>query len=120
MNAKRSKMAMSIAMKPGQQIFMQAFMLYMSGSQLNIFSINITAMAILTPLGALFTLDQTFSHLKDVDLQMPKMIYIALNLLFLGIGLYKMSIMRLLPTTAADWTSKIVWKEHMEITSIPP
>jgi Protein of unknown function (DUF1077) len=45
---------------------------------------------------------------------------LALNLLFLGIGLYKMSSMRLLPTTAADWTSKIAWKAMAETTSIPP
>jgi hypothetical protein len=28
--------------------------------------------------------------------------------------------MRLLPTTSADWTSKIEWKQMMERTSIPP
>jgi ER membrane protein complex subunit 4 len=117
---KRQKMAMSIAMKPGQQIMMQAFMLYMSGSQLNMFSINVTTMAIISPLTAIFTMDQTFSKLQDADLQMPKLIFLALNLVFLGIGLYKMSSMRLLPTTSADWTSKIVWKDMVETTSIPP
>jgi hypothetical protein len=38
--AKRSQKAMAIALKPGQQIAMNAFMMYMSGSSLNIFSIN--------------------------------------------------------------------------------
>jgi hypothetical protein len=33
---------MAIAMKPGSQIAMNAFMMYMSGSTLNIFSINTT------------------------------------------------------------------------------
>jgi ER membrane protein complex subunit 4 len=118
--AKRQKMAMSLAMKPAQQIAMQAFMLYMSGSQLNMFSINVTTMAILSPLSAIFNMDQTFSKLQDTELQIPKLIYLALNLAFLGIGLYKMSSMRLLPTTSADWTSKIVWKTMEETTSIPP
>jgi ER membrane protein complex subunit 4 len=118
--AKRQKLAMSIAMKPAQQIAMQAFMLYMSGSQLNMFSINVTTMAIISPLSAILALDQTFSKLQDTNLQIPKLIYLALNLLFLGIGLYKMSSMRLLPTTAADWTSKIAWKAMAETTSIPP
>lgn len=118
--AKRQTMAMSIAVKPAQQIAMQAVMLYMSGSQLNMFSINVTTMAILSPLSAIFTVDQTFRKVQDADLQMPKLIYLALNLVFLGIGLYKMSSMRLLPTTSADWTSKIVWKDIVETTSIPP
>jgi len=84
------------------------------------FSINVTTMAIISPLTAIFTLDTTFRQFGDVDLQMPKLIYLALNLAFLGVGLYKMSSMRLLPTTSADWTSKIVWKDMVETTSIPP
>lgn len=91
-----------------------------TGSQLNMFSINVTTMAIISPLTAIFTLDTTFRQFGDVDLQMPKLIYLALNLAFLGVGLYKMSSMRLLPTTSADWTSKIVWKDMVETTSIPP
>jgi ER membrane protein complex subunit 4 len=125
---KRQKMAMSIALQPGQQIAMQAFMLYMSGNQLNMFSINVTTMAVITPLTAIFNIDQTFRKVQHDTtndeandmLQIPKLIYLALNLAFLCLGLYKMSSMRLLPTTSADWVSKIEWKEMVEITSIPP
>lgn len=125
---KRQKMAMSIAVQPGQQIAMQAFMMYMSGNQLNMFSINVTSMAIISPLTAIFSIDQAFrkvQHDTTTDdgndmLQMPKLIYLALNLVFLCVGLYKMSSMRLLPTTSADWISKIEWKEMIESTSIPP
>ena len=35
-------------------------------------------------------------------------------------GMYKMGSMKLLPTTSADWTGSVVWKELMESTSIPP
>jgi hypothetical protein len=126
--AKRQKMAMSIALQPGQQIAMQAFMMYMSGNQLNMFSINVTSMAIISPLTAIFSIDQVFrkvQHDSTTDdandmLQIPKLIYLALNLAFLCVGLYKMSSMRLLPTTSADWISKIEWKEMIESTSIPP
>ena len=125
---KRQKMAMSIAVQPGQQIAMQAFMMYMSGNQLNMFSINTTSMAIISPLTAIFSIDQAFrkvQHDTTSDdatdmLQIPKLIYLALNLVFLCVGLYKMSSMRLLPTTSADWISKIEWKEMIESTSIPP
>jgi len=54
-----------------------------------------------------------------VDLQIPKLIWIAFNLLYLMIGLYKMSSMRLLPTTSADFADAIVWKEMLEQSAVP-
>jgi len=121
--AKKRTKAMSLAIKPGQQIMMNAFMMYMSGKNLNIFSISITSMAILSPIKSIFTLEKTFASLGGDDasnLQMPKLVFIALNLVWLAVGLYKMSTMRLLPTTSADWTGSVVWKEMMETSSIPP
>lgn len=118
--AKQKSHAMSIAMRPGQQILMNAFMMYISGSQLNIFSISITSMAILTPVTNILSMDAAFGQLPKVDLQWPKLVYCLLNLICLALGLYKMSSMRLLPTTSADWVSKIVFKEVLETTSIPP
>jgi hypothetical protein len=102
-------------------------MMYMSGSQLNIFSINTVSGAIMSPLTGLFSLHKTFSHLadsttpsSDANLTTPKLVFVALNLVWLCVGLYKMSSMRLLPTTSADWMHRIAWKEMQELTSIPP
>ena len=122
LQAKLYSKAMSLATKPGQQIMMNAFMLCMSGKHLNIFSISITAGAIMTPLTGILSLNKTFAPMEEqnADVQIPKLIFLALNLIWLGVGLYKMSSMRLLPTTSADWTGSIVWKEMMETTSIPP
>mmetsp|Transcript_3037 Transcript_3037/g.4084 ORF Transcript_3037/g.4084 Transcript_3037/m.4084 type:complete len:193 (-) Transcript_3037:47-625(-) len=122
---KRKNMAMSIAMKPGQSILMNAFMMYMSGKQLNMWTITTTSGAVMSPLAGILALEKTFAHLATPDskenyLQMPKLIFIALNLAWLALGLYKMSTMRLLPTTSADWTHRIEWKDMMETTSIPP
>jgi hypothetical protein len=117
--AKRKQKAMAIAMKPGSQVAMNAFMMYMSGTNLNIFSINTTSSAILTPITSIFSIERTFANL-DVDTQMAKAVYIAINLVWLGVGLYKMSAMRLLPTTSADFADSIVWKDMMETSSIPP
>lgn len=117
--AKRKAKAMAIATKPGSQVAMNAFMMYMSGSNLNIFSINTTSSAILTPLTSIFSIDRVFGKL-DVDTQTAKAVYIAINLVWLGVGLYKMSAMRLLPTTSADFADSIVWKDIMETSSIPP
>mmetsp|Transcript_21487 Transcript_21487/g.51260 ORF Transcript_21487/g.51260 Transcript_21487/m.51260 type:complete len:187 (-) Transcript_21487:118-678(-) len=119
MVARRKQKAMAIAMKPGSQVAMNAFMMYMSGSNLNIFSINTTSSAILTPLTSLFQLDRIFGNL-DVDASTAKMVYVAINLVWLGVGLYKMTAMRLLPTTSADFADSIVWKDMMETSSIPP
>ena len=118
--AKRQAQAMALATKPGQQVLMNAFMMYMSGSTLNIFSISVTSMSIISPVTSIFQVENIFSKLEEVDTQMAKLIYIALNLVWLAIGMYKMSSMRLLPTTSADWADSIVWKDMMELTSIPP
>lgn len=45
---------MEIGLAPGKSLFMTAFMMYMSGSGVQIFSIMITAMALLNPLKNLF------------------------------------------------------------------
>lgn len=103
-----------------QQIAMNAFMMYMSGSQLNIFSISTTTSAIMTPVSNILSLNKQFAHLSEVNLTTPKLAFLALNLVWLAIGLYKMSSMRLLPTTSADWTHRIAWKDMQELTSIPP
>ena len=116
---KKKQKAMSMAMAPGQQIAMNAFMMYMSGNSLNIFSISVTSSAILTPVRSLMAMEKTFQPLGD-DLHMAKLIFIVLNLLWLGVGLYKLTSMKLLPTTSADWTGTVVWKEVMETSSIPP
>jgi hypothetical protein len=118
--AKKKAQAMSLASKPGQQVMMNAFMMYMSGSTLNIFSISTTSTAILTPIASIFKLEQMFGKFEEVDTQMAKLIYVGLNLVWLAIGMYKLSAMRLLPTTSADWADSIVWKDMMEISSIPP
>jgi hypothetical protein len=121
---KKGQMAMGLATSPGRSIMMSAFMMYMSGSNLNIWSINTISMAIVTPLTALFGISKQFARFEDadgkVDLQMPKIIFVVLNLVWLFVGLYKMSNMRLLPTYSSDYSGRIVWKEMMEVSSIPP
>mmetsp|Transcript_17898 Transcript_17898/g.44233 ORF Transcript_17898/g.44233 Transcript_17898/m.44233 type:complete len:211 (-) Transcript_17898:30-662(-) len=117
--AKRKSKAMAIATKPGNQLAMNAFMLWMSGKNLNIFSISTTSSAVLTPITNIFRVESVFENL-ETDTQVPKLIFVALNVVWLGIGLYKMSSLRLLPTTAADFMDSVVWKEMSETSSIPP
>ena len=56
---------------------------------------------------------------NSVDLTTPKLIFIALNLASLGVALYKMKAMGLLPVTAADWTGYLVQKSWEEYGAIP-
>lgn len=121
---KKSSAAMGLATSPAKSVLMQSFMMYMTGSNLNMMSISVTSMSILNPLMAILGINKQFAKFEDasgkVELQMPKLIFTLLNLVWLAVGLYKMSKMRLLPTTSADWSGRIVWKELMESTSIPP
>ena len=120
---KESK-AMSIAFSPGKQIAMNGFMLWMSGKNLNIFSISITTMAILNPVKGILGIANAFRSCEDpdgkVDLTNAKALFLLMNLVWLGVGLCKMATMKLLPLTSADWEGYVVWKHVMETSSIPP
>ena len=89
----------------GQGIFM-AFMLWMSGSSLQIFSIMMTALAVMQPLRALLGVGAAFAPYKDLSpsvLLAPKLLYCAIQLLFLGVGIWKCSTLGLIPNSAADF-----------------
>eukprot|EP00555_Chaetoceros_dichaeta_P002254 CAMPEP_0198252932 /NCGR_PEP_ID=MMETSP1447-20131203/3406_1 /TAXON_ID=420782 /ORGANISM="Chaetoceros dichaeta, Strain CCMP1751" /LENGTH=159 /DNA_ID=CAMNT_0043938375 /DNA_START=262 /DNA_END=741 /DNA_ORIENTATION=- len=122
--AKKQANAMAMATSPGKSIMMNGFMMYMSGSSLNMWSLNVTGMSILTPIKSILGMNFAFKKFEDpdgkVDMQMAKVLFALLNLIWLGVGLYKMSKMRLLPTTSADWSGSIYWKEMVEVSSIPP
>lgn len=119
LTAKKQQKAMALATKPGQQVLMNAFMMYMSGKNLNIFSISTTSSAIITPITSIFRVENMFGKF-DVDTTVPKLVFVAINLAWLGVGIYKMTSMRLLPTSSSDFTDYVVWKDMMETTSIPP
>ena len=122
--ARKQSKAMSIALSPGKQIAMNGFMLWMSGKNLNIFSISITGMAIMNPIKGIMNVSNAFRSCEDpdgkVDLTSSKILFMILNLFWLGVGLYKCSKMKLLPVTSADWESYVVWKNVLETSSIPP
>lgn len=121
---KKNSAALAFATGPGKSVLMNSFMMYMSGSNLNMWSISVTGNSLMNPVKSIIGVNKAFAKFEDpngkVDLQMPKLIFILLNLVWMAVGLYKMSKMRLLPTTSADWSGRIIWKEMMEVTSIPP
>ncbi|KAJ1457421.1 hypothetical protein M885DRAFT_514955 [Pelagophyceae sp. CCMP2097] len=112
------KRAMDMALAPGKNIFMQGFMMWMSGSGINIFSIMITGSALVNPLkeiAAVETRFKRFSSEPGLDLTIPKLVFILCNCGMIAVALWKCNTMGLLPITAADWTSFLVTKEMMEV-----
>jgi hypothetical protein len=60
-----------------------------------------------------------FSNEKGVDTSVAKLIYVALQLVALGIGMYKCHTMGLLPVTSVDWLWQLPEKVIRETAGIP-
>ena len=43
-----------------------------------------------------------------------------MNLAWLGVGLYKIATLKLLPLTSANWEGSVAWKHVLQTTSLPP
>jgi ER membrane protein complex subunit 4 len=113
---------MALAWSPGKSLLTTAFMLYMSGTSIQLFSIMTTGMALFTPVKAIAGIQDTFKEFKKedgVDTRMPTLLYLGFQLLSLAVALYQCSRMGLLPVTSADWTSFIPAKNILEHSGIP-
>jgi len=96
---------------------MQAFMLYMSGGGVQIFSMGIVAMLLLSPFKNLSSMNEAFAPFapgpttpssspttKSIfTLPLQKLVYLICNILTLALGLWKCRSMGLLPTGTGDW-----------------
>ena len=116
------KQIMEIAFSPLKGLFTTAFMLWMSGSSIQIFSIMVTGMALINPIKAIISTNSTFTVFekeKEIDLKLAKLMFISFQILSLLVGVYKTYTMGLLPVTSGDWTSFIPPKTYAETSSIP-
>lgn len=67
-------------------------MLWMTGSGINIFTIMFTVMAMVNPIKSIAQTNQQFQRFSDggkLDLTQQKFTYVALHLVALGVGLWK-------------------------------
>jgi hypothetical protein len=120
--AAKQRQVMAIAYGPGKSLMSTAFMLWMSGSSIQIFSIMTTGMALFTPIKGLTTINLAFGAFEKeegVDLRLAKLLYISLQILALGVALYKTYTMGLLPVTSADWTFSLLEKQFVESFAVP-
>ncbi|KAF3628092.1 putative pre-mRNA-processing factor 6-like [Capsicum annuum] len=103
------KKAWEVAQAPFKNLMMMGFMMWMAGSTVHLFSIGITVSALWQPVSALQGVGKVFEPYKDskVDLLGPKLVFVALNLVGLGLGVWKLNTLGLLPTHASDWVSSL-------------
>jgi hypothetical protein len=109
--ALKEKRAWDLAIAPAKSLPMQAFMLYMSGGGVQIFSMGIVLMLLLTPFKNIAGINTAFAPFAPTTsnanslntLPLQKLAYVACNLLTLAVGLWKCRSMGLLPTGTGDW-----------------
>ncbi|KAL1592345.1 hypothetical protein SLS60_011423 [Paraconiothyrium brasiliense] len=107
MDTLKMKKAWEVAIAPAKQLPMNAIGMYMTGNTLQIFSIFMVFTLFKTPLIAALNLQKTFAPFETPGtssrLIMVKIVYLLTNALMLGLGIWKVNAMGLLPTTRSDW-----------------
>ncbi|RMY46218.1 hypothetical protein D0865_09416 [Hortaea werneckii] len=101
MDTLKLKKAWEMAIAPAKSLPMNAFGMYMTGNSLQIFSIMMVFMLFKTPITALLNVQGTFARLETEgnksQMVMVKLAFIGCNLLALGLGIWKVNGMGLLP-----------------------
>ncbi|CAN6482243.1 unnamed protein product [Victoria cruziana] len=112
----KAQKAWEVAQAPFKNLFMMGFMMWMAGNTVHLFSIGITFSALWQPISALQSVGKVFEPYKDsrVDTVAPKLVFIALNLAAMGLGVWKLNALGLLPTHASDWVSSLPPAQEVE------
>ena len=101
MDVLKPKKAWELALAPAKQLPMNAIGMYMTGNSLQIFSIMMVFMLFKAPVQALLNVQQTFARLETdgnrSQMVVVKMAFVACNFLALGLGIWKVNGMGLLP-----------------------
>lgn len=95
------KKSWELALAPAKALPMNAIMMYMSGNSLQIFSIMMVFMLFKTPVQGLLQTNSVFTRFETEGtrktLWMVKAMYVFMNLVALGLGVWKVNSMGLLP-----------------------
>jgi len=115
----RARKMQEMSRGPGKQLMTNAFMMFMSGSGLHIFSIMMTGMALMAPIRGLMSTSAVFQPFENVDgLMRAKLTFVALNCVGLVFGLYKLHTMGLIPLQSSDWISLLITKQPVELLGV--
>ncbi|KDN39926.1 DUF1077-domain-containing protein [Tilletiaria anomala UBC 951] len=102
--------AWEVSYSPAKNLPMNAFMLYMSGNTVQIFSMMAVSMLFQTPVKGIATTQQTFARFASPShsLLLPKIVFILCHLAAVALGIWKCWSMGLLPTESSDW---LAWRQ---------
>ncbi|KAJ4791718.1 ER membrane protein complex subunit 4 [Rhynchospora pubera] len=112
----KAQKAWEVAQAPFKNLLMMGFMMWMAGNTVHLFSMGITFSALWQPISALRSVGKVFEPYKDpkVDLNAPRLLFIALNLGGLLLGMWKLNTLGLLPTHASDWVFSLPPAKEVE------
>lgn len=101
MDTLKVKKAWEVALGPIKNLPMTGIMMYMSGNSLQIFSIMMVFMAFKNPVVGLMATHQVFERFETdsnrARMVQVKLAYVAMQLVALALGIWKVNAMGLLP-----------------------
>jgi len=113
------KSAMGVVSGLLQPFLMAAMGMFMSGSTLQVFSAIPLGMAFYTFGSKLVYIQQAFARYRGskVDLTIPKLLFVLVNLLGLALAVYRCHTYGLLPTSKFDWLPPADVKRAVEFSA---
>ncbi|PWN95660.1 DUF1077-domain-containing protein [Tilletiopsis washingtonensis] len=109
--ALKAKKAWDVAFGPAKNLPMNAFMLYMSGAGVQIFSMMVVGMLLTNPIKAALGVQGAFAPLSTPSqphaLLPQKLAFLGAQALCFALGVWKCAGMGLLPTASSDW---LAWR----------
>lgn len=101
MDQLKLKKAWEVAIAPAKSLPMNAIGMYMTGNTLQVFSIFMVFTLFKTPVVAMSNINNAFSRFETEatkqQMLLVKFVYVLTNLLALGLGIWKVNAMGLLP-----------------------
>lgn len=101
MDTLKLKKAWEVALGPIKSLPMTGIMMYMSGNSLQIFSIMMVFMAFKNPIMGILSTNQAFERFETdtnkAKILQVKAAYVAMQLVALALGIWKVNSMGLLP-----------------------
>ncbi|KAI0131977.1 hypothetical protein BJ170DRAFT_591958 [Xylariales sp. AK1849] len=115
MDTLKLKKAWEVALAPVKSLPMTAIMMYMSGNSLQIFSIMMVFMAFKNPIMGIIGTNTAFERFESESnrgkILQVKLAYVAMQVVALALGVWKVNAMGLLPTTRSDW---LAWEAQRD------
>ena len=106
MDTLKVKKAWEVALGPIKNLPMTAIMMYMSGNSLQMFSIMMVFMAFKNPIMGILSTQQTFERFETPgnrgQILQVKLAFVAMQILALALGVWKINGMGLLPYVAKN------------------